>query len=50
MTILLEIAALLLVVDDDDLGVAADGSDGALDLRLRDVRGADSGVLAIVPQ
>lgn len=48
MTVFLEIPALLLVMDNRNLGSAADLCDGAFDGSLGNERGADGGVLAIV--
>ena len=41
-------AVLLFVVDDQDLGGAANLGDLAGDLGFRDIRGADRGILAVI--
>lgn len=48
MTVALVIADFGLVVSDYDLGGAADLGDGALDGGFGNIRGADSGVFAVI--
>ncbi len=50
MAVLGKVTALLFVVDNDDFWSAADLDQSTLDGSLGNIRGADSGVLAIINQ